>query len=145
MTRAMGRPELEKDPRFATSPGRGKNQAELIAIIEQWMASQGTDDAVIKVFEEFRVPSAPVMSIIDTLKHPYFKARNMVRKVNDPLLGEVTIPGFPLKYSEFPELLDLVAPLLGQHGAEVLKENLGLSDAQIDALAETGVLHSENR
>jgi CoA:oxalate CoA-transferase len=145
MTRAMGRPELEKDPRFATSPDRGKNRVELIAIIEQWMAAQGTDDAVIKIFEEFRVPSAPVMSIIDTLKHPYFKARNMVRQVKDPLLGEVTIPGFPLKYSEFPELIDLVAPLLGQHGAQVLKENLGLSDDQIKTLEAAGVLYSENR
>jgi CoA:oxalate CoA-transferase len=145
MTRAMGRPELEKDPRFATSTDRGKNRVELIAIIEQWMAAQGTDEAVIKIFEEFRVPSAPVMSIIDTLKHPYFKARNMVRQVKDPLLGEVTIPGFPLKYSEFPELIDLVAPLLGQHGAQVLKENLGLSDDQIKTLEAAGVLHSENR
>jgi crotonobetainyl-CoA:carnitine CoA-transferase CaiB-like acyl-CoA transferase len=69
----------------------------------------------------------------------------MVRKIKDPLLGEVTIPGFPLKFSEFPELLDLVAPMLGQHGAEVLKENLGLSDAQIKGLTDAGVLHSERK
>jgi crotonobetainyl-CoA:carnitine CoA-transferase CaiB-like acyl-CoA transferase len=145
LTRSMGRPELEKDPRFATGPDRAKNRFELIAIIEQWMAAQGTDEAVLKAFEEFRIPSAPVMSIIDTLAHPYFKARNMVRNVKDPLLGEVTIPGFPLKYSEFPELLDLVAPMLGQHGAEVLKENLGLSDTQIKALTDAGVLLSERK
>jgi crotonobetainyl-CoA:carnitine CoA-transferase CaiB-like acyl-CoA transferase len=145
LTRALGRPDLEQDPRFSTSPDRGKNRFELIALIEQWMAAQGTDEAVLKVFEEFRIPSAPVMSIVDTLAHPYFKARNMVRKVKDPLLGEVTIPGFPLKYSEFPELLDLVAPMLGQHGADVLKENLGLSDAQIKGLTDAGVLHSERK
>jgi crotonobetainyl-CoA:carnitine CoA-transferase CaiB-like acyl-CoA transferase len=145
LTRALGRPDLEKDPRFSTSPARGTNRYELIAIIEDWMAAQGTDDAVLKVFEEFRIPSAPVMSIIDTLAHPYFKARNMVRKVKDPLLGEVTIPGFPIKYSEFPELLDLVAPMLGQHGADVLKENLGLSDAQIKGLTDAGVLYSERK
>jgi len=145
LTRAMGRPELENDPRFATGPDRGKNRFELIALIEQWMAARGTDEAVLKIFEEFRIPSAPVMSIVDTLAHPYFKARNMVRKVNDPLLGEVTIPGFPLKYSEFPELLELVAPMLGQHGADVLKENLGLSDAQIKGLTDAGVLISERK
>jgi crotonobetainyl-CoA:carnitine CoA-transferase CaiB-like acyl-CoA transferase len=145
LTRALGRPDLEKDPRFANSPARGTNRFELIAIIEDWMAAHGTDDAVLKVFEEFRIPSAPVMSIIDTLAHPYFKARNMVRKVKDPLLGEVTIPGFPIKYSEFPELLDLVAPMLGQHGADVLKENLGLSDAQIKGLTDAGVLYSERK
>jgi crotonobetainyl-CoA:carnitine CoA-transferase CaiB-like acyl-CoA transferase len=42
-------------------------------------------------------------------------------------------------------MLDLVAPLLGEHGAEVLKENLGLSDNQIEALKAAGVLHSECR
>ena len=50
----------------------------------------------------------------------------MVRTVPDPILGEVTIPGFPLKYSEFPRLPDIQAPLLGQNSAEVLREQLQL-------------------
>jgi len=145
MAKAIDRPDLIDDPRFATGPDRAKNQKELIPIIENWMAAQPSDEAVLKVLEEFRIAAAPVMSVVDTLNHPYFAARKMVRKVPDPILGEVTITGFPFKFSEFPDLPDIQAPLLGQHGAAVLRDVLGLSDAKIAALTASGILHSENK
>ena len=98
-----------------------------------------------KSLKTIGVPSAPVMSITDILAHPYFKAREMIRTVPDPILGEVTIPGFPLKYSEFPQLPDIQAPLLGQHSADVLREQLSYTDENIAALREKGVLYAENR
>ena len=145
MARAMGRAELIDDPRFNSGAARANNQKELIAIIEGWMQSMPSDEAVLRVLEEHRVPSAPVMSIVDTLNHPHFKERNMVRTVPDPILGQVTLPGFPLKYSAFPDQPEIQAPMLGEHGAEVLKEQLGLSDTQIADLRAKGVLISERR
>jgi crotonobetainyl-CoA:carnitine CoA-transferase CaiB-like acyl-CoA transferase len=145
MVRAMGRPELSEDPRFASGANRAKHQKELVPIIERWMQSFASDEAVLRVLEENRVPSAPVLTIVDTLSHPYFKAREMVRTVADPLLGEVTIPGFPLKFSAFPELPDIQAPLLGEHGREVLQESLAYGEAQIAELQAKGVLISEKR
>ena len=145
MTKAMDRPELRDDPRFATSADRVKNRDQLISIVEEWLASMPSDDAAIAVLEENRVACAPVLSVTDTMKHPYFKARDMVRKVPDPILGEVTIPGFPLKFSAYPDLPDIQAPLLGEHGSQVLKEVLGYSDEWIAKLKASGVLFSENR
>jgi len=145
LTRAMGKPELRDDPRFVTGAERGKNQKELIALIEVWLQSFPSDAAALQALEEHRVPSAPVMSIVDTLKHPYFKARNMVRTVPDPLLGEVTIPGFPFKYSAFPDLPDIQAPLLGEHNAEVLNAQLGYTVEQVAELREKGVLFTDKR
>lgn len=145
MCKAMGKPELIDTPRFATNADRGKNQTELIQIIETWMQAQADDATVLQIFEDHRVPSAPVMSITDILAHPYFKAREMVRTVPDPILGEVTIPGFPLKYSEFPHLPDIQAPLLGQDSAVVLREQLNYTDERIAALQSEGVLYAEDR
>jgi len=145
LVRAMERPELSNDLRFATGADRAKNQKELVPIIEAWMQSFPTDEAVLRVLEENRVPSAPVLTIVDTLTHPYFKAREMVRTVPDPLLGEVTIPGFPFKFSAFPELPNIQAPLLGENGGEVLREVLGYGEAQIAELQGKGVLFAENR
>ena len=141
MCNAMGKPELINDSRFGTGTDRAANQHELITLIEDWLHSFPTDAAALKVLEEHRVASAPVMSIVDTLEHEYFKARDMVRTVPDPILGEITIPGFPLKYSEFPALLELHAPLLGQHNAAVLQEHLGYTETQITELQNAGVLH----
>ena len=61
-----------------------------------------SDEAALAVLEQHRLACAPVLSVVDTLKHPYFKARNLVRTVSDPILGEVTIPGFPLKFWPIP-------------------------------------------
>jgi crotonobetainyl-CoA:carnitine CoA-transferase CaiB-like acyl-CoA transferase len=145
MAKAMGRAELAVDERFATGPDRAKNQKELISIIEQWMASQPSDDAVLEILEEARIAAAPVLSVADTIKHPHFVERGMIRTVGDPILGELTIPGFPFKFSAFPELPEIQAPLLGQHGGELLREHLGLGDDELADLSASGVLYAANK
>ncbi|MGH7986231.1 MAG: CaiB/BaiF CoA transferase family protein, partial [Candidatus Binataceae bacterium] len=145
MVKAMDRPELIEDERFATGTARGANQKALIAIIEGWMQSLPSDEAVLEVLERYRIAASPVMSVADSVTHPYFKARGMIRKVPDPILGEVTIPGFPLKFSEFPDLPELQAPLLGQHGGEILRDLLGLTERQISDLKAAGVVFSADK
>jgi crotonobetainyl-CoA:carnitine CoA-transferase CaiB-like acyl-CoA transferase len=54
------------------------------------------------------------------------------------------IPGNPLRFSEYPWDLDQVAPLLGEHNAEVLTE-LGYSPDAIRSLVDAGVLRSGDR
>src|ERR1019366_7110754 len=96
MAQAMGRPELAEDPNFKTGADRVKNRDKLNPIVQEWLLSFKDDAAALAALDEFRIPSAPVLSIADTVSHPYFKERGMVRTVPDPVLGEVTIPGFPL-------------------------------------------------
>jgi crotonobetainyl-CoA:carnitine CoA-transferase CaiB-like acyl-CoA transferase len=143
MVGALDRPDLLADPRFATGALRGQNRAELTRIVEEWMGTFADDAAVLEKLERHRVPAAPVLSVADTVSHPYFRAREMIRRVPDPILGEVTIPGFPLKFSAFPELPALRAPLLGEHNAEILGRYLGFDDARVRDLTERGVLHSD--
>ena len=145
MVRAMAKPELLNDPRFATSADRVTNRDLLNPIVQEWFLSFPNDEAALAVLEHHRIACAPVLSVEDTLKHPYFKARQMVRTVPDPILGEVTIPGFPLKFSAYPDLPDLQAPLLGQHGAQVLQEYLQYSDTEIARLQQSGTLYREDR
>ncbi len=139
MARAMGRPDLITDPRFEHIRERGKHGAELAELIEAWMATFPTDDEVLAVLEEHRVPAAPVLEPRDAIGHPYYEARGMVRRVPDSILGEVTIPGTPFNFSEMPERLELLAPLLGEHNVEVLGE-LGVEAAEVERLHAEGVL-----
>jgi CoA:oxalate CoA-transferase len=90
------------------------------------------------------VPCAPVLAPHEAIDHPYFIARRMARRVPDPILGEVTVPGNPLRFSEQPYDLDLVAPLLGQHNSEVLAE-LGYDATAVEALEQAGVLRHGDR
>jgi len=142
MARALGRPELGSDPHYATGPERAKRKDEIIELIQSWMAGFPSDEAVLAVLERHRIAAAPVLSVADSLRNPYFAARDMIRKVEDPILGTLTMPGWPLKFSEMGELPDLRAPLLGEHGEEVLKSELGLGDGDVDRLRRAGVLHT---
>ena len=72
------------------------------------------------------------------------QAALIVRRVADPILGEVTVPGNPLRFTEQPYDLDLVAPLLGQHNAEVLAE-LGFERDLIEELSADRVLQQRDR
>jgi crotonobetainyl-CoA:carnitine CoA-transferase CaiB-like acyl-CoA transferase len=142
--RAIGRPELEHDERFCGLRERAKNRDELNALIEHWMTGFATDADVLAVLEAERIPCAPVIDAADAHEYPYFVERRMVRTVPDPILGEVRIPGNPLRLSEQPDDLPLVAPLLGEHSVEVLAE-LGWTAADATRLEAAGVLRSKPR
>ena len=87
VVRALGRPELLDDPRFATFEARGEHQEVLIEIVEDWLQSFPNDQAALDALAEARVPAGPVLSIEETMEHPHFLARRMVRRVPDPVLG----------------------------------------------------------
>lgn len=140
--RAIGAPDLEHDERFASMDARQKNRDELNALIEEWMASMGTDDAVIEALESERVPCAKVLAPVDAVGHPHFESRQAVRHLSDPKLGEFPIPANPIRMSVMPEHLELAAADLGEHNAEVLAE-LGYDSDQIAALAEAEVLQAD--
>jgi crotonobetainyl-CoA:carnitine CoA-transferase CaiB-like acyl-CoA transferase len=55
-------------------------------------------------------------------------------------LGDFDVPGFALRFSEFPQRLELDAPLLGEHNEEVLTNYLGYAPARVNALYEKGVI-----
>ena len=63
--------------------------------------------------------------------------------MRDQLLGEIDLPGFPLKFSAFPKDLELEAPTLGEHNGEILKHYLGYRTEQVEELERSGALYSK--
>ena len=108
------------------------------------MESFEDNNAVMEHLEKYRVPAAPVMDPVDAINEPYFHSRGMVRNIEDPVLGPLTIPGFPLKFSDQPEVLDLEAPTLGQQYREVVGDLLGYKKEAIDDLEKIGALFSKD-
>ena len=139
---AMGQPGLARDPRFTDNAARMQNLDELVAVIEGWLQSQASDDAAIATLKEYHVPIAPILSVAEASQHPHLRQRGTVRTITDRILGEFDVPGFALRFSEFPKTLDLQAPTLGEHNAEILTQWLGYSDDEVQALVSKGVLKS---
>jgi CoA:oxalate CoA-transferase len=74
------------------------------------------------------------------MAHPHLNERKTVRWVDDPILGRVAIPAVPVKFSAWPDRIDLRSARLGEDNERVLREYLGLSDERIRELYENGTL-----
>lgn len=138
---AMQRPDLVDHETLGNDTGRLANRAEVVELLESWLAGFPDRDSAIDALHAHGVPAAPVLSIEETLTHPHLQARKTVRTINDRLTGEFQIPGMPLKFSDFPDDLPLQAPTMGEHNADILREWLGHSDDEISQLRAAGVLH----
>ena len=145
LCRAMGRPELPDDPRFKNNADRMANVEELKRLIQEWFDSMPGDDEVFRLFDEYRVPYAPVLNVEQAISHPHLRDNEVVRTVSDRFLGEFDVPGFPLRFSECPRHPELVAPILGEHNRTVLTDYLGYSAERIEALERDHVLHRGER
>jgi crotonobetainyl-CoA:carnitine CoA-transferase CaiB-like acyl-CoA transferase len=139
----MGKPELANDPRYVDIPSRWEHRHEVNALIEDWLDRMPSDEASIEAMRAARVPVAPILSVREAMNHPHLRERGTVRTISDRLLGDFEVPGFPLRFSEFPKRLDLEAPLLGEHNEKILTEYLGYTHEMVKRLTSEGVLHSE--
>ena len=137
---AMNRPDLVNDERMGTDAGRLANLPELIKLIEDWLQTFHDRDSAVSAMQKYQVPSAPVLSIEETVNHPHLRARGTVRTIEDRIAGKFDIPGMPLKFSEFPNDPPLEAATLGQHNEEILREWLGRGAKEIEELRAAKVL-----
>lgn len=140
LAKAMGRPELATDERFTTNSRRVRNNAALKEMIENWFATFPDRDSIVAELDKFRVPCGPVHSLEEAMAHPHLRGRKTVRRVSDPAFGEFDIPGFPVKFSDWPDRSDLKASRLGEDNDAILREMLAISDTELNELYRSNVL-----
>ena len=81
-----------------------------------------------------------VLSIEDIFNNPQYQARENILEVEHPRLGSVKVPGIVPKFSATPGRIRHRAPELGEHNEEILKNEIGLTEEQIEQLYEKGVI-----
>lgn len=135
----MGKPEWKGDPRYKINSQRVANRDELEREIEM-VSTQKTTQEWLDVFEGKGLPYAAVNDIQGTLNHPHTKARNMVIEVDHEDCGPMKLLNTPMKFSESQPGFRTPPPTLGQHTDEVLREHLGLDEADIRKLRDGGVV-----
>ncbi|OZI27587.1 CoA transferase [Bordetella genomosp. 7] len=133
--RVIGLPELSDDPRFSTNPQRVQNRDALVPLLAERMAT-GERDFWLAELEAAGVPAGPINTLDQVYKDPQVQAREMWRELPHPTAGKVPVAASPLKFSDSPVQYRRPAPLLGEHTRQVLSERLGLSEEEIQALAQ---------
>lgn len=139
LARAMGRPELLDDARFATLASRMSHIAEVEAVVADWVAQHDADEVVAKL-RALEVSCSKVASVADVVASPYMREAGHITSVQHPKAGEVTMQGLPIRLSATPASIRKSAPLLGEDNAGVLEEWLGKSSDEIAALQRDGVI-----
>ena len=134
----IGRDDLGQDPALAHNDGRVARVAEIDAAIGAWTATRPVAE-VVAGLQAARVPGGRIYTARDIAEDPQYRARDMVQRVTTRDGWEVDLPGIVPKLSATPGAIRYVAPHLGGDTRAVLEE-VGLTSAQIEALAAKGVI-----
>ena len=136
--RAIERPELARDSRFAGSRERMRHRAALIAEIEK-TTTGGTRRHWLERLDAAGVPAGPINTYPEALGDAHTLAREMVVELVHPGAGDIKALGVPVKLSDTPGGVDRAAPMLGQDNAAILTE-LGYTEAEQRALKSDGII-----
>jgi len=131
--------DLEQDQRFKTNAERLKNREALNAIIAQW--TQGQDRFALRDrLQQADIPAGAVLTGEDLANDPQLQERGFVVGVDNPRLGHVVLPNFPLHFANAKLTRRWEFPVLGRDTETVLREVVGYDGATIAALKTDGAL-----
>jgi crotonobetainyl-CoA:carnitine CoA-transferase CaiB-like acyl-CoA transferase len=139
LCRAMARPDLLVDPRFASAADRAAHGTEINGIVAAW-ARTLTAAELDRRCVDAGVPVGTAYSAADIFADPHIAQRGDLVVVDDPVIGPVRQQApFPRFIGE-PPRAPSGAPRLGQHNDEVWRGIVGLSQGELAALRQSGVV-----
>jgi CoA:oxalate CoA-transferase len=139
---AIGHPEFEADPRFATRDARVAHVDELNGHIEAFTRTVPAA-ALVALLEQHGVPAAEVRSPADAVRDPRVQARGETVPLEHPQFGRVADVigmGVPITFSEATTPSLRPAPSVGQDNVLIYGEWLGYGQAAVEELRAAGVI-----
>jgi crotonobetainyl-CoA:carnitine CoA-transferase CaiB-like acyl-CoA transferase len=136
--RAIERPDLKTDPRFATARARSANRDALMELLMP-VTRQKTSADWVTIMNDAGVPCGPIYRIDESFADPQVQHLKMAQPVHSPALGELTILGHPVSHGTSRSPIRAAAPELGQDNEEILTA-LGYTKDQLADLAGRGVV-----
>lgn len=139
LCRALGRPDLENDPRFDTEDKRFEKSAELVAIFDDIFMMR-TRQEWLDIFSEYDLFCCGVNSFMELEHDPQIIENEYLTDLDHPTLGKIKIPGYPVHFNGNCVQANRAAPELGEHTDEILTEVGGYSRSEIERFREDGVI-----
>ena len=121
LLQAIGRPELDDDPRFSSNSARVENQVALIESLRPTFATKTVAEWVDLLLAK-GVPAGPIYDYEQSLASEQVAARRMVQEIPHPVEGTFKALGFPVKLGGTPQAVRYPPPLLDEHGDQIRHE-----------------------
>ncbi|WP_440640966.1 CaiB/BaiF CoA transferase family protein [Bradyrhizobium sp. PUT101] len=137
--RAIERPDLITDPRFASNDRRVQHASELNSIFAGWCGAHPLDEVLAR-FNAAQGTLAPIYSIDQIADDPQVKAREVITRVADRDFGTVAMTNVVPRFANDPAQMRHAAGDVGQDNDEVFRNWLGLSDQEVERLTERKVI-----
>ncbi|MGH7926200.1 MAG: CaiB/BaiF CoA transferase family protein, partial [Candidatus Binatia bacterium] len=131
--------EIGRDGRFKTNASRIEHRAELNAVIAQWTKDQDAF-AMRDRLQSAAIPCGVVQTGEDLCHDPQLKERGFIVAVDNPRLGRVVLPNFPLRFKNSRLTRRWEFPVLGRDTEAVLRDVVGYSPETIAEYKRDGVL-----
>jgi formyl-CoA transferase len=128
---------IADDPRFVNNRARLANRDALVAIIGEAMKARATADWMAAL-EAQGVPCGPINTIDQVFADPQVIERGLRFDLPHPAAGSVPQVANPIRFSRSRIEYQAAPPVLGQHTQEVLREILGMTEAQVASLKDRG-------
>ncbi len=141
LCKAMGKPELAEDPRFADHAVRlqDENALAILKIIADWAATK-TADEIEGLGKQNGFAATRLHNAVDMNTDPQRRQRGFVKEIDDPLYGRYVEHDFPVMMSRTPPKIKWTVRPVGFDNDYIMTKILGRSQAQIDELYLHGVL-----
>src|SRR5262249_28271135 len=135
----LGLAHLVDDPRFSSNAARNANRAALVETLEAAFQSKSYEewDAILM---PAGIPVGAINTLAQAVAHPPGAARGAIVEHQHPVAGSVRTVGPPVRMSGTPGSIRSPAPLLGEHTRDVLRDRLGMSDAELTRLHHERVI-----
>lgn len=136
---ALGLAELAGDARYATNQDRTVHRAELVELLQrQFLARDSAHWCQSLTLAQ--VPFGPINSLDQVFDDPQARYRGLQIGLPHSLADSVPSVANPIRFSETPVSYRHGSPVLGEHSREVLVDWLGMTEHELDGLAQDGVI-----
>ena len=138
LARALGKPELIHDPRFATPAARQRNIDARLALVQEHLLD-GSSAHWLETLRANEVPCAPTLTRNEVIAHPQIAASDILMEYDHPDAGRLRQTRSAALFEGTPLTVPRGAPALGADTDAVLAE-IGVSNAEIAELRAAGVI-----
>jgi crotonobetainyl-CoA:carnitine CoA-transferase CaiB-like acyl-CoA transferase len=137
--RAIGREDLEREPRLATNAKRVENRHALEEILHAVFRERDMTEWIDRL-RAAGIPCSPVKTFAEVAGDAQTALRAMFPTVDCLVAGKHRVTGPAVKLSETPARVGAPAPALGEHTPMVLADLLGIGADAVEDLIAAGIV-----